>query len=102
MNTVTKTNLNIRIDSDIKERAGTLLARMGLSHTTAIEMFYRQIINENQLPFVPKPVASLDEQLRFAFRAKNYPKIILDTNEKGEIVVDKDKDPELYDFAVNG
>ncbi|GHU51737.1 hypothetical protein AGMMS49975_06120 [Clostridia bacterium] len=102
MNTIVKSNLNVRIDAGIKERAGALLTRMGIDHTTAIEMFYRQIINENRLPFTPAPVISLEDQLRAAVRGKNYPKDVLKTNEKGQIIVDKDKDPDLYDFAVNG
>ena len=44
----------------------------------------------------------LDEQLHAAFRNRNYPKTVLETNENGNIIVDKDKDPQLYDFAVNG
>ena len=102
MNTMAKANLNVRIDSSVKERAGALLTRMGIDHTTAIEMFYRQIINENGLPFTPKPVVSVDEQLRAAFRNRSYPKAVLETNEKGDIIADKDKDSELYDFAMKG
>ena len=33
---------------------------------------------------------------------KNIPVKTLDVNEKGHIVIDKDKDPDLYDWAVNG
>ena len=102
MNTTAKASLNVRIDSSVKERAGALLTRMGIDHTTAIEMFYRQLINENGLPFTPKPVVSVDEQLRAAFRNRSYPKTILETNEKGDIIIDKEKDPELYDFAAKG
>jgi DNA-damage-inducible protein J len=102
MNTVAKASLNVRIDASVKERAGALLTRMGIDHTTAIEMFYRQIINENSLPFTPKPVMSVDEQLRAAFRNRSYPKTVLETNERGDIIVDKGKDPELYEFAVEG
>jgi DNA-damage-inducible protein J len=99
---MTKASLNVRIDSSVKERAGALLTRMGIDHTTAIEMFYRQLINENGLPFTPKPVVSVDEQLRAAFRNRSYPKTILETNEKGDIIIDKEKDPELHDFAAKG
>ncbi|MDR3278360.1 MAG: type II toxin-antitoxin system RelB/DinJ family antitoxin [Oscillospiraceae bacterium] len=102
MNTNVKSNLNVRIDSSVKDRAGALLMRMGIDHTTAIEMFYRQIINENGLPFTPKPVVSVDEQLLSAFRSRTYSKEILETNEKGDVIVDRAKDPALYDFAVNG
>jgi len=43
---MTKANVNVRIDSNIKELASKLLDRMGLDQATAIEMFYRQIIAE--------------------------------------------------------
>ena len=36
-----KTNVNVRIDTDIKELATQLLGRMGIDQTTAIAMFYR-------------------------------------------------------------
>lgn len=40
------------------------------------------------------------EQLRELI--KHIPCQTLEVNERGHIVVDKDKDPELYDWAVNG
>jgi len=33
---------------------------------------------------------------------KHIPREAMEVNEKGHIIVDKDKDPELYDWAVNG
>ena len=45
---------------------------------------------------------TLDEQLLAAIKRKNIPNKILEVNAEGHIIVDKDKDPELYDWAVNG
>jgi len=39
--TTTKSNVNVKIDSAIKETATMLLERMGIDQTTAIDMFYR-------------------------------------------------------------
>ena len=39
-----KANVNVKIDADVKELATQLLERMGLDQTTAIDIFFRQII----------------------------------------------------------
>ncbi|MCL2099636.1 MAG: type II toxin-antitoxin system RelB/DinJ family antitoxin [Oscillospiraceae bacterium] len=98
----TKENLNIKIDRSVKEAAAQLLANMGLDHTTAIEMYYRQIIKERRLPFQPEASLTLDEQIIAVIKSKNIPLINLETNEKGQIIIDKNKHPDLYDWAVNG
>jgi DNA-damage-inducible protein J len=98
----TKAYLNIKIDKGVKEAAAQLLESMGLDHTTAINMYYRQIIKERRLPFQPESALTLDEQLMEAIRRKNIPHKDVAVNTDGHIVVDKDKDPDLYDWAVNG
>lgn len=40
-----------RIEPQLKERAEAMLGKMGLSATTAITVFYRQIIERRALPF---------------------------------------------------
>ncbi len=48
----TKTaNVNCRIAEDVKSKAEDILKRMGLPRSVAIDMFYRQIIMNNGLPF---------------------------------------------------
>jgi len=99
---MTKANVNVRIDSNIKELASKLLDRMGLDQTTAIEMFYRQIIAERRLPFQPVVTSTLDEQIAAA-AIKNNPKMVeLATDENGNILIDKKLHPEIYNWAVNG
>ena len=58
------TNINIRIDSEIKAKAQDILASLGLDMTTAINIFLRQAIRQEGIPFtisnepfkkVPKP-----------------------------------------------
>lgn len=40
-----------RVEPELKERAEAMLNAMGLSATTAITLFYRQIIQRRALPF---------------------------------------------------
>lgn len=45
------TNLNIRIDKEIKDKAEVIFSELGLNMTTAINMFLRTTIRENGIPF---------------------------------------------------
>jgi len=99
---MTKSNVNVKIDSRIKELATKLLNQMGLDQTTAIEMYYRQIIAERRLPFQPIAASTLDKQIA-ALAVKNTAKIVeLTADKKGNILIDKNQHPEVYDWAVNG
>ena len=46
-----KTSTNISIDADIKTKAQELFADFGLDLSTAINMFLRQSVRENAIPF---------------------------------------------------
>jgi len=100
--TNTKSNVNVKIDADIKELAITLLGRMGLDQTTAIDMFFRQIIAERRLPFQPVVTPSLDEQIVIAAIKNTARKIELETDENGNVLIEKELHPDIYDWAVNG
>lgn len=45
------TSMNIRMDSQVKKEAEKIFAEFGLNMTTAINMFLRQTIRENGIPF---------------------------------------------------
>ncbi len=67
------TNLNIRTDKDVKDSAERLFDQLGLNMTTAVNMFLRQAIRENRIPFevtlnVPNAatVAAINEGRRIA------------------------------------
>ena len=45
------TNLNIRVERDIKEQADGLFIELGLNMTTAINIFLRAAIREHGIPF---------------------------------------------------
>ena len=100
--TATKTTLNIKIDKGIKERTARILAEMGLDHTTAIDMYYRQILSERRLPFQPSLAQAYGNQLHDIIKQKGIPNITLPADENGNAYIDKEKHPDLYDWAVNG
>jgi DNA-damage-inducible protein J len=99
---VTKSNVNVKIDTAVKEMATMLLDRMGIDQTTAIDMYYRQIIAERRLPFQPVVAPSIEEQLTAAIIKQNIPRVKLEANEKGYAIINKEKHPEIYNWAVNG
>jgi DNA-damage-inducible protein J len=45
------TNINIRTEAEVKAKAQALFAMLGLDMTTAINMFLRQALREQALPF---------------------------------------------------
>ncbi|MDR1020426.1 MAG: type II toxin-antitoxin system RelB/DinJ family antitoxin [Synergistaceae bacterium] len=45
------TNLNIRIDKELKERGEAFFAELGLSMTTAFNIFVRQSLRQGKIPF---------------------------------------------------
>ena len=50
--------IRARVAPDLKDRAEAMLEQLGLTATTAITLFYRQIVQQRGLPFdlrVPTP-----------------------------------------------
>lgn len=47
-------NVSIRIEPDVKDRAERILFELGISASTAINIFYKQIILQGGLPFEVK------------------------------------------------
>ena len=67
------TNLNIRIDKNIKETSEKIFEDLGLNMTTAINMFLRQVIRVNGIPFEIKgntpnkeTLEAIEESIRLA------------------------------------
>lgn len=48
---MSKTTANISIDADVKAQAQALFAELGMDLSTAINVFLRQAIRENAIPF---------------------------------------------------
>ena len=63
------TNINIRVDSDVKSEAQEVFTSLGLDMTTAINIFLRQAIQRRGIPFAlvmrdkktPKPGCMKDK-----------------------------------------
>ena len=45
------TNLNIRIDSDLKKQSEEIFNELGLTMSTALTVFLRQTVRSNGIPF---------------------------------------------------
>ena len=48
---MSKVNVSIRIDAELKKQADTIFASMGLNMTTAMNMFFRQVVRQGRIPF---------------------------------------------------
>ena len=44
-------NMNIRMDKEVKEQAQKIFAQLGMDMTTAVNVFLRQAIRHNGFPF---------------------------------------------------
>ena len=51
------TNINIRVNTELKKEAEVLFADLGLNMSTAITMFLKSAVNHNGIPFEIKRVA---------------------------------------------
>lgn len=45
------TNINIRMDTELKKKFEAFCADMGMTMTTAINVFARKAVRENRIPF---------------------------------------------------
>lgn len=75
------TNLNIRTDKNVKAAAEKIFEALGLNMTTAVNMFLRQTIRENGIPFelkldVPNDVTreAMEEALEMMRSPEKYKK----------------------------
>lgn len=73
------TNINVRVDSALKQEAETLFNDLGLNMSSAINMFLRSAINHNGIPFEIKRLtpnaetrAVLDEYEEMKKNPGNY------------------------------
>lgn len=78
------TNLNIRTEKEVKEKADQIFSELGLNMTTAINIFLRTAIREHGIPFSLKldipneaTVNAIEEGRRIASdkRAESYSNI---------------------------
>ncbi|MDR1320846.1 MAG: type II toxin-antitoxin system RelB/DinJ family antitoxin [Gracilibacteraceae bacterium] len=84
------TNINIRTDSETKARAQQIFSTLGLDMTTAVNLFLRQTVRMNDIPFVLSTKTSRpnsDNKLPFGRGCM-----------KGTIQIAEDFDAPLEDF----
>lgn len=78
MAAVKTASVNVRIQENVKAKAEEILDTMGVSRATAIDMFYRQIIMHNGIPFpvtIPSELPArdaLDERRFNALMSTGY------------------------------
>ena len=68
--------INVQVDAKDKEQATTILKDLGLSMSTAISMFLKQIIKTDGIPFEvrnPKPSRELRKALKEAEHIAQHP-----------------------------
>jgi DNA-damage-inducible protein J len=81
------TNITIRIDDDVKREAETLFEKLGLSVSGAINVFFRQAIREQAIPF-PIRAKTPEEKYSEYFNPHNM-KILRESiaqAESGEVI----------------
>ena len=49
--------VTLRLDADVKQQADILFAELGMSMSTAVNIFVRQCLRERRLPFQPSLVS---------------------------------------------
>ena len=75
-------NMSIRMDTELKKKAETMLSDMGLNMTTAMNMFLRQVVRQGKIPFeiatdIPNAetiaaIKEMDDMLSGKIPAKRY------------------------------
>lgn len=86
-------NLYARIEPDVKERAEEILFELGIPASSAINMFYKQIILHRGLPFevklptfAPVPIDKYTKEELDAELEKGYKDVIEGRTESAEKV----------------
>lgn len=71
------TNLNIRIDSNLKKESDSLFKSLGLNMTTAINIFLTKCVKSKSIPFEisePKLSKDLEKAIKESQKLSNDPK----------------------------
>ena len=87
------TNVSIRMDADLKAQADELFAELGMSLSTAFNIFVRQSLREGGLPFevkLERPNQETAAAMREAERIARDPKVKGYRN-TGELFAELDK-----------
>lgn len=77
-------NLTVRLEPEIKKEAEEILDKLGIPASSAVDMFYRQVILNKGLPFEAKLLDNIFED--FSTISKEELKMLIDQalNDKSE------------------
>ena len=97
-------SITVRVDDNTKRRFDHICEEIGLTPTAAINTFIRAVLRESGIPFPLKADDSISQQewLKSALHRKGIPLETLEADEHGNLIIDKEKHPDLHDWAVNG
>ena len=97
-------SITVRVDDNTKRKFDHICDEIGLTPTAAINTFIRAVLRESGIPFPLKTDDSIPQQgwIKTALLRKGVPIETLEADEHGNIVIDKEKHPDLHDWAVNG
>ena len=87
-----QTNLTIRIDEELKRDAETLFNRIGLNLSSAINIFFRQAVGAQAIPFELKVYDDYKMKIEESMRQADEGKLISLTVEEMESLEDMDSD----------
>lgn len=96
MSTISNTtNLNVRVDSTLKEESDMLFKNLGLNMSTAINMFLTKCVKTSSIPFKieePKPSKELKKALKEVDYMMKHPDKYKFYNSVEELFEDLDSD----------
>ncbi|MDR2357301.1 MAG: type II toxin-antitoxin system RelB/DinJ family antitoxin [Oscillospiraceae bacterium] len=102
------TTMSIRVEEQDKKQFDLFCDQTGMNASVAVNMFVKKVLQEHRLPFAveipfqPEQAARNRERLLAAINSKKIPNITLTADENGRAIIDKEINPDLYDWAVNG
>ena len=98
-----KASVNVKIDSEVKDGASELLGLMGLDMTTAIEMFFRQVIAKGRIPFdIEMPELSQKQRILLNEQKNDIPVTRLEFSENNELSNFDELSEGMQDWIANG
>lgn len=89
------TNLNIRVDSTLKQESDLLFKSLGLNMSTAINMFLTKCVRTSSIPFKieePKPSKELQKALKEVDYMMKHPDKYKSYNSVEELFEELDND----------
>ena len=87
-----QTNLTIRIDEELKKDAEILFNRIGLNLSSAINVFFRQAVGAQAIPFELKAHSDYKNKIEESMRQADEGKLIPLSIEEMESIEDMDVD----------